>query len=463
MLALTGVGILLVAGQTFQQESRSESAAGVALAAASATHTKDPLDFPSAELDDVVQQYCGVCHNDALATGNLSLQGFDVGSAAEQSETAQTAEKMIIKLRAGLMPPPGMPRPAGDTLLALVETLEETMDEAYRAAPSPGTRMFQRLNRAEYEAAIKDLLGMEIDAADYLPVDPRSVNFDNIADAQTLSPTLLDAYLRAAGTISRVAIGVADARPTSVVYTNSGYMTQYDRMPGAPRGTRGGVTAVHNFPADGEYVFEMWFEHTTTGNFMGTTLPGEQLDISIDGEQVAFLELDRWMNPSDPQGASMSTPPIFVRAGPHRVSAAFLQLSGGPIEDLTSPHAWSMTDRNAGSSVYGLTNLAHMKDLYIVGPYNTTGVSDTPVRRKIFSCYPGSTDEERPCAREIVSRLASEAFRRPVEQVEIESLLELYDQRAAVVGFEVGMRAALQGILAMPDFVFRMEEPPAGS
>ena len=459
MLALTGVGILLAAGQTLQEEFRSEPGAGVAFAAASATHT--PLRLPSAELDDVVQQYCGVCHNDGLVTGNLSLQGFDVERAAEQPGTAQTAEKMIIKLRAGLMPPPGMPRPGGDTLLALVETLEETIDEAYRSAPSPGTRMFQRLNRAEYEAAIKDLLGMEIDAADYLPVDQRSVNFDNIADAQTLSPTLLDAYLRAAGTISRVAIGVADALPTSVAYTNSGYMTQYDRMPGAPRGTRGGVTAVHNFPADGEYVFEMWFEHTTTGNFMGTTLPGEQLDISIDGEQVAFLELDRWMNPSDPQGASMSTPPIFVRAGPHRVSAAFLQLSGGPIEDLTSPHAWSMTDRNAGSSVYGLTNLAHMKDLYIVGPYNTTGVSDTPVRRKIFSCYPGSTEEERPCAREIVSRLAREAFRRPVEEVEIESLLELYDQRAAVVGFEVGIRAALQGILAMPDFVFRIEEPPA--
>jgi len=462
-IALAGVGILLVAGQSLQEEFRSESGSGVAFAAASTPHVAAPLHLPSAELNDVVQRYCGGCHNDRRLRGNLSLQGFDVETVAEEAESAEKAEKMIGKLRAGLMPPPERPRPAGDTLLALVETLEETMDRAYRSAPNPGTRLFQRLNRAEYEASIKDLLGMEIDAADYLPVDPRSANFDNIADAQTLSPTLLEAYLRAAGNISRLAIGIPDARPTSVVYTNSGYMTQYDRMPGAPRGTRGGVTAVHHFPADGEYVFEMWFEHTTTGNFMGTTLPGEQLDISIDGERVAFLELDRWMNPGDPQGASMSTPPIFVRAGPHRLSAAFLQLSGGPIEDITSPHAWSMTDRNAGSSVYGLTNLAHMKDLYVVGPYNASGVSGTPTRRKIFSCYPESGEEERPCAREIVSRLATAAFRRPVEEVEVESLLlKLYDPRREAAGFEVGIRAALQGILAMPDFVFRIEEPPAG-
>ena len=460
-IALTGIGILLVAGQSLHEEFRTESGSGVAFAAASTTHAAAPLRLPSAELNEVVERYCAGCHSDRRLRGNMTLQGFDVETAAEEAESAEKAEKMIVKLRAGLMPPPGNRRPAGDTLLALVETLEETMDRAYRSAPNPGTRIFQRLNRAEYEAAIKDVLGMEIDAADYLPVDQRSVNFDNIADAQTLSPTHLDAYLRAAGSISRLAVGVSDARPTSVVYTNSGYMTQYDRMPGAPRGTRGGVTAVHNFPADGEYVFEMWFEHTTTGNFMGTTLPGEQLDVSIDGERVAFLELDRWMNPGDPQGASMSTPPIFVRAGPHRVSASFLQLSGGPIEDITSPHAWSMTDRNAGSSVYGLTNLAHMKDVYIVGPYNASGVSDTPIRRKIFSCYPESGEEERPCAREIVSRLAAAAYRRPAEEVEVESLLTLYDLRAEAAGFEVGIRAALQGILAMPDFVFRLEEPPA--
>jgi hypothetical protein len=354
-----------------------------------------------------------------------------VGRAAQEPAATEKAEKMIRKLRAEMMPPPGAPRPAGDTLAQLVETLEKSIDAAFVKNPNPGTRTFQRLNRAEYEAAIKDLLGLEVHAGDWLPLDARSANFDNIADAQTLSPTLLEAYLRAAAGISRMVVGTPNAAPTSVAYTNSGYNTQYKRMPGAPRGTRGGISAVHVFPADGDYVFKMWFEHTTTGNFMGTTLPGEQLDISIDGERVALLELDRWMNPGDPQGASMFTNPIHVTAGPHRVSAAFLQLTGGIIEDITSPHEWSMTDRNAGSSVYGLTNLAHMKDLYIQGPTNVTGVSDNPARRALFTCYPKGASESRACAEQIVTRLATRAFRRPVTAEETGPLMALYDQRAA--------------------------------
>jgi hypothetical protein len=423
----------------------------------------------AAELTATVTRYCVVCHNDQLLTGNLSLQTFDVARVAGQSEATEKAEKMIRKLRAEMMPPPGAPRPGGDTLMQLVETLEKSIDAAFRENPNPGTRTFQRLNRAEYEAAIQDLLGLEINAADWLPVDARSANFDNIADAQTLSPTLLDAYLRAAAGISRMMVGQPNAAPTSVAYTESGYREQYRRLPGAPRGTRGGVSVVHTFPADGEYVFKMWFEHTTTGNFMGTTLPGEQIDVSIDGERVAFLELDRWMNPSDPQGASMFTNPIHVTAGPHRVTAAFLQLSGGPIEDITSPHEWSMTDRNAGSSVYGLTNLAHMKDLYIQGPTNVTGVSDNPARRTLFTCYPKAPAEARPCAEQIVTRLATKAFRRPLTADDTGPLMALYDERSTETrsatfteGFEVGVRSALQAILAMPDFVFRIEEVPSG-
>jgi hypothetical protein len=439
---------------------------------ARATLAPAPRSAPAltaVELTASVRQYCVVCHNDQLLTGNLSLQTFDVAQVAGQAEPTEKAEKMIRKLRAEMMPPPGAPRPGGDTLTQLVETLEKSIDAAFRQNPNPGYRTFQRLNRAEYEAAIEDLLGLEINAADWLPVDARSANFDNIADAQTLSPTLLDAYLRAAAGISRMMVGQPNAAPTSVAYTESGYREQYRRLPGAPRGTRGGVSVVHTFPADGDYVFKMWFEHTTTGNFMGTTLPGEQIDVSIDGERVAFLELDRWMNPSDPQGASMFTNPIHVTAGPHRVTAAFLQLSGGPIEDITSPHEWSMTDRNAGSSVYGLTNLAHMKDLYIQGPTNVTGVSDNPARRALFTCYPKTPAEARPCAEQIVMRLATKAFRRPVTADDSGPLMALYDERSTETrsatfteGFEVGVRSALQAILAMPDFVFRMEEVPEG-
>jgi hypothetical protein len=412
------------------------------------------------DLTAVVRQYCVVCHSDQLLTGNLTLQDFDVAQAPAR---AATAEKMIVKLRAGMMPPPGMPRPAPDTLLALVETMERSIDAAARRAPNPGSRSFQRLNRAEYAAAIEDLLALEIDAGKYLPLDTKSANFDNIADVQMLSATMLDAYLRAADDISRLAVGVANAASNSVTYTNSGYTSQWERVPGAPRGTRGGISAVHNFPADGTYAFDLWFEHTTTGEFTGGVTPGEQVEVSIDGERIALLEVDRWMHVSDPNGMKLGMDPVFVRAGPHRVTAAFLERFEGPVEDVLSPHDWSLVDRKIGSGGgYGITVLAHVKDLVVRGPFDPTGVSDTPSRRAIFTCRPTAPAETRPCAEQIVTRLATRAYRRPVTESEGRSLMGFYDQQASS-GFEAGIRNALHVILASPDFVFRLEQSPTGA
>jgi hypothetical protein len=420
-----------------------------------------PLDpVPeSRDSDDIVQEYCVRCHNDRMLRGNLSLERFTLDSA---DETGEVSEKMIRKLRAGMMPPPGSPRPPADSLLALVESLETHMDDAAEGNSNPGGRSFQRLNRAEYEASVRDLLDLEIEAALFLPLDTKSANFDNIADVQMLSPTVLDAYLRAADAISRLAVGVPNPSPNSITYTNSGYVSQWDRMPGAPRGTRGGISVVHNFPADGEYRLRLWFEHTTMGEMFGRIKAGESIDVSIDGERVALIDVDRWLSTSDPNGASMETDTIFVSGGPHRVSAAFIKLADGPVEDLTSPHDWSLIDRQIGVNGYGVTALAHLKDLVVLGPYNPSGLSDTPSRRVVFSCRPTSSEEERPCAGEIVTRLASRAFRRPLTSSAFETLMTLYDQGAAAGGFEEGVRTALQGILAMPDFVFRFEEAPAG-
>jgi hypothetical protein len=420
-----------------------------------------PLDpVPeSRDSDDIVREYCVRCHNDRMLRGNLSLERFTLDSA---DETGEVSEKMIRKLRAGMMPPPGSPRPPADSLLALVESLETHMDDAAEGNSNPGGRSFQRLNRAEYEASVRDLLDLEIEAALFLPLDTKSANFDNIADVQMLSPTVLDAYLRAADAISRLAVGVPNPSPNSITYTNSGYVSQWDRMPGAPRGTRGGISVVHNFPADGEYRLRLWFEHTTMGEMFGRIKAGESIDVSIDGERVALIDVDRWLSTSDPNGASMETDTIFVSGGPHRVSAAFIKLADGPVEDLTSPHDWSLIDRQIGVNGYGVTALAHLKDLVVLGPYNPSGLSDTPSRRVVFSCRPTSSEEERPCAGEIVTRLASRAFRRPLTSSAFETLMTLYDQGAAAGGFEEGVRTALQGILAMPDFVFRFEEAPAG-
>ncbi|MBW3535566.1 MAG: DUF1592 domain-containing protein [Gemmatimonadetes bacterium] len=412
-----------------------------------------------ADLTGVVQAYCAGCHNDRRMTGNLSLSDFDVAHAAEE---APTAEKMIVKLRAGMMPPPGARRPAGDTLQALVEMLEATVDRAAAGRPTPGRRTFQRLNRSEYARSILDLLDLEIDAGDYLPLDTKSENFDNISEAQLLSPTLLDAYLNAASEISRLAMGDVDATAAERVYAVSGYVSQMERVEGAPFGTRGGVSVVHNFPADAEYVFRIVFEHTTTGEgFFGAIARGETVEVSVDGEPVATLEVDRWMTIGDPDGISMHTDPVRVPAGPHRVTAAFLKRFEGPVEDLLSPHDWSLADRHTGINGYGLTALPHLKELGIGGPFDATGVSETPSRRRIFSCRPATPAEARACAREIVERLAVEAYRRPVDARDVEGLMAFYDDGAAEGGFETGVRKALQALLSSPHFIFRLEATPA--
>jgi hypothetical protein len=421
------------------------------------------LDLDPAELTAVVRQYCVVCHNDVMLTGNLTLSEFDV---AEAPRLAVTAEKMIVKLRAGMMPMPGAPRPSADTLLALVETLETLIDDAAEADPNPGMRSFQRLNRTEYESSIKDLVGLDIDAGDYLPLDTKSANFDNIADVQLLSPTLLNAYLSAAGEASRLAVGYADASASEATYTVSRWASQREKVEGAPRGTRGGVSLMHNFPADGDYLFRVSFHHETTGTLFGsggaalhTAEAPEQLEISINGERVALLEVGRWMHASDPDGVNLRTGPIHVRAGPQRVTAAFIQRFEGPLQDLLSPHDWSLVSTSIADS-YGFQSLPHLRDLAINGPHNPTGVSETASRQKIFTCRPTSPEEARPCAEEIVSRLGSRAFRKPLTDDQLDDLMRFYEIGGEDGGFESGIRQALEAILASPHFVFRFEEQP---
>ncbi|MDX1495758.1 MAG: DUF1592 domain-containing protein, partial [Longimicrobiales bacterium] len=410
---------------------------------------------------EVIQEYCVRCHSDSRLRGNLSLEGFD----PEHPEADwPTAEKMVVKLRAGMMPPPGVSRPAGDTLTHLVESLERRLDAAAARSPRPGGRTFQRLNRAEYEASVKELLGLEIDGGAYLPPDTKSENFDNVADVQLLSPTLLDAYLNAAAEISRLAVGDPEATPTETTYTVSGYASQTERVDGAPFGTRGGTSVIHNFPADGDYVFSVSFHHTTTGaGFAGELARNQRMEISVDGEPVALLEVDSWLSYDDPWEIWMWTDPITVKAGPRRVTAAFLKTAEGPADDLLSPHAWSIADRHTGMDGYGLTLLPHLRDLVIEGPQRVTGVSDHPVRERIFTCRPTSPDDQATCARSIVARLGEAAYRRPLTDRDLDGLMGFYREGAADGGFEMGVRTALQAILASPHFLFRFERPAAAS
>ena len=405
------------------------------------------------EMNPVLRQYCVRCHNDVMLRGNLSLETFDVAAAHERAETA---EKMIVKLRAGMMPPPGARRPAGDTLLTLVETLETTVDEAAAVDPNPGGRRFQRLNRAEYEHVIRDLLALEVDASRWLPGDTYLGNFDNMSDAQGLSTTLLEAYLRAATDVSRLAVGNPTAVPSSTKYTNPVEVSQHawDHIEETPYGTRGGMVVTHDFPADGNYVLSI---ETLFGDGTGS----EDIDISIDGEGVVLLGLPH----GGASAVAIRTEPVFVRAGQHRVSAAFVRKIEGPYEDRLSPHAWSFAggEDSQDWANYGITVLPHLKDLMITGPQSPSGLSQTASREKLFSCHPSSVDEERPCAEAIVSRLAREAYRRPVTAEDLAGPMSFYDRAAAEDGFEVGVRAALQAILASPLFIFRLEHEPSGT
>ena len=414
--------------------------------------------IPADSLTAIVQRVCTDCHSDGVLAGELSLEKFDVAKAAL---TPALAEKMIAKLQAGMMPQPGAPRPGGDTLIQLATTLEQMLDKAAVSKPNPGGRTFQRLNRAEYERSIKDLLGLDVNAGDWLPLDTKSANFDNIADVQTPSATLLDSYLDAASEISRLAVGDPKSKPKSVTYKLPRLASQTERVDGAPMGTRGGISVMHTFPADGEYVFAVSMHAIPTGQLYGSSAPfDEKVEISVNGARVALLDVDRGMSQADPTGMELKSNPVPVRAGPQRITAAFVRTFDGPVNDIIAPVGHSIADTQIGSQG-GITIIPHLQDFVVRGPFNPTGVSETSSRRRIFTCRPTTPDEARPCASKIVADLGAVAYRRPLGDNDMKSLMAFYDDGAKEGGFETGVRSALEAILASPHFVFRVEETPS--
>ena len=413
---------------------------------------------PDAEIaNEVVREYCVRCHSERRRIGDLVLEGFDIADAAQRGPTV---EKMIRKLRAGMMPPQGVRRPEPDVIATMAAELETVMDEIAARDPNPGKRTFQRLNRAEYARAVRDLLGVDVDVSSFLPLDTKSANFDNIADVQMPSATVMEGYLRAAGQISRLALGDPEAEVASTIYRIPRVASQKDRVEGAPIGTRGGLSVMHNFPADGKYVFHIMPYAAVEGEVFGRTFGTEQIEVSIDGARVALLTIDRWMSESEPTGLNIRTDSIYVTAGQKRVSVAFIKQFEGVVDDLIRPIDHTLADGQIGIGL-GVTTQQHLQRLTVLGPFGITGVSDTPARRAVFTCRPTSQEEEAPCARDIITRLATRAYRRPVLDRDVDGLLGFYEQGAADGGFEKGVRTALQAILASPHFVFRLERRPS--
>ncbi|HSM05914.1 MAG TPA: DUF1592 domain-containing protein [Longimicrobiales bacterium] len=454
-IALLGVLTLFLAAP---RQAPTPVRVDLAIADAPSDHALFVVDtLVDADPAEVMAQYCVRCHNDRSMRGNLTLEAFDVG---EPEAAPDVAEKVVRKLTAGMMPPPGARRPDEAALEDLRTHLETKLDAAAAEDPNPGRRSFQRLNRAEYRAAIRDLMGLEVDVDAFLPAETMSNNFDNVADVQNLSATLMEGYLRAAAHVAHLALGDPTATATSETYKIPRTASQLERAEGAPFGTRGGLAVTHTFPADGEYVFQMELHPSPTGWLYGRTSLGEQLEVSIDGERVAVFEIDRWMSESDPQGMRVETGPIHVPAGPHRLAAAFVKTSEGPVDDLLTPVDHTLADTQIGEA-YGVTTVPHLRDLTVVGPHSVTGVSDTPIRDAILTCRPAGEAEARPCAEQILSELGTKAYRRLLTGEDVRDLLRFYDLGAEDGGFENGIRTAIQAMLASPHFIFRLEETPA--
>jgi hypothetical protein len=404
-----------------------------------------------------LNQYCAYCHNDKLKSGGMSLTKLDLQHI---DQTAELAEKAVRKVRVGLMPPPGMPRPAREVINAFAASLEAGLDQAANLHPNAGRPALHRLNRTEYANAVRDLLAVPVDVSALLPPDDMSHGFDNMADVLTVSPTLMEAYVRAASKIAREAVGDAEAPALTATYQIPRVMSQNRHIEGTPWGTRGGISVVHDFPADGEYVFKLGFYYSPTGPLFGLNQgKGQQVEVAINGEKVALIDINPAMTLAKD---GIKTPPIQVKAGPQRVSASFIQKADGPIDDEVMMVEQTLVDVSAGV-VPGVTTLPHLHEMSITGPTKVLGLSDTPSRRKVFACRPDAGADELPCAKRIVAVLARQAYRRPVTENDLEGLLGFYQSGRNQGNFETGVRTAIQAILASPEFVFRFERTPASA
>jgi hypothetical protein len=421
---------------------------GIALLAAAATQAQTGGFAVSSAQRAFLNQHCSYCHNDQTKSGGMSLAQV----------SPDLAEKVIRKVRVGMMPPPGMPRAKADASKEFVASLENAVDQAAAARPNPGRPALHRLNRTEYANSVRDLLGVEVDVSPLLPADDMSHGFDNMADVLTMSPALLDGYVRAAGKISREAMGDPAARAITQTYQIPRVISQVRHVEGTPFGTRGGMAVVHDFPADGKYVFKLGFYYAATGALFGMNQgKGQQIEIAINGERVAVVDINpAWTLAKD----GVKTDPIFVTAGPKRVSAAFPVKFDGPIEDEYRIVEQSLVDVTVGS-VPGMTTLPHLHELSITGPAKVEGISDTPSRRRILTCKPATPSDEVACAKKILAPLVRQAYRRPATQNDLEGLLTFYQAGRNDGDFDSGIRAAIQAVLSNPEFVFRFERVPA--
>lgn len=401
----------------------------------------------------VINTYCVGCHNARTKNGNLSLA--DIVSA-DVAANAPVWERVIRKVGAGMMPPAGMPRPDLTTLNRFLSSLATDLDRAFDKNPNPGrTATFHRLNRTEYTNAIRDLLAVDIDAADLLPPDDASYGFDNMAGVLGLSQALLERYLAAAKSIARIAVGSPLPTPDGDTYRVAPDVQQHDRVAGLPFGTRGGTLARHRFPQNGDYEFKI----EVTG--VGSVRAAHQLELTIDGEQVKlfqFAPADARQPNSVYEVSGQLAVRLPVTAGPHDVGIAFYRKPPDLVEQVREPFPNPRISGNEGGPG---GSMPVVTSLTIIGPHSATGPGDTPSRRQVFVCRPGAGISESACAKRMLERLARRAYRGHTSPRDVGTLVSFYDAaRKEGDGFEAGIEAAIRRMLVDPNFLFRVEADP---
>ena len=413
----------------------------------------------------LMKRYCVVCHNDRLVTGGVSFEGVDLTNVAAH---ADVLEKAVKKLRAGAMPPSRRPRPDPEDYEHLTAYLETALDRAVSANPDPGrTESFRRMNRTEFQNAIRDLLALDMDITALLPRDDASYGFDNV-NTGTLNPTLMERYLAAAQKISRLAVGSRLPAPGSRVVIVPPDRTQETHVEGLPFGTRGGTLVSHTFPADGEYEIQVRLQRDRNENVEGMT-EVHMVEIVLDVARLALIE----MKPDRVRGLDGNGTVYYtdvgidnhlntratIEAGPHTIGATFVRKNSAIAETTRQPYqARFNLDRHPRLQ-------PAVRSVSIVGPFDPTGIGETPSRDRIFTCQPTAASEAdaEECATSILTTLARRAYRRPVTPNDLDALVEFYRNGQAEGGFEFGIETALRALLASPEFLFRIERDPEGA
>ena len=397
----------------------------------------------------LLDRYCVTCHNEKLKTADLMLDVADVGNVGVRPDVW---EKAVRKLRAGLMPPAGRPRPDKAAYDGLASYLETELDRAAAARPDPGrTEAIHRLNRTEYRNVIRDLLALDVNVVELLPADDTSYGFDTVAGALAVSPTLLERYLSAARKISRVAVAAPVGSPTAETFRVKSDLPQDDRLPGLPFGTRGGTLIRHNFPADAEYDVKLVVD--------ARPADVHQVEIAIDGQRMKLFDVggrpaSAAQDPYAPPEPELEVR-VAIKAGPREVGIAFIEKAEVEPEALRQPFLRPYDNQ---------VTQPRLESVTITGPFASAGgppAEETPSRQRLFTCRPASAAEEAACARQILTTLARRAYRRPATDVDVQGLLRFYEEGRSKGGFDAGIELAVRRLLVSPDFLFRVERDPA--